>query len=95
MGGHYCPPILEGNYMESNIKFLLDYCHGKEKLYNEISNKLYIEFGLQSAELTLLCTFIANEHGQRLIQEIKNIYYDNKFPEDVEIALDDWLKEKG
>lgn len=81
--------------MENNIKFLLDYCRGKEKLYNEVSNKLFVEFGLQSAELSLLCTFIANEHGQRLIQEVKNIYYDNEYPEDVELELDDWLRGKG
>lgn len=81
--------------MKSNIKFLLDYCRGKEKLYNEVSNKLFVEFGLHSAELSLLCTFIANEHGQRLIQEVKSIYFDNEYPEDVEMALADWLEEKG
>lgn len=47
--------------MQNHIKFLLDYCNGKEELYNKVSNLLWVEFGLRSAELSLLCTFVANE----------------------------------
>lgn len=45
----------------SNIKYLLDYCQDKPELYNRVSNLLYVNFGIQSAELSLLCTFIVSE----------------------------------
>ena len=46
---------------KDNIKFLLDYCNGKEELFNKVANLLWVEFGIKSAELSLLCTFVANE----------------------------------
>lgn len=47
--------------MNNHISFLLDYCKDKPELYNAISTKLWIQFGIRSAELVLLCTFITNE----------------------------------
>lgn len=45
----------------TNIKYLLDYCQDKAELYNRVSNRLYVNFGIKSEELSLLCTFIASE----------------------------------
>ena len=47
--------------MQTQIKFLLKYCQDKAELYNEVSTKLWVQFGLRSAELNLLCTFITAE----------------------------------
>ena len=47
--------------MQSHIKFLLDYCQDKAELYNKVSSRLWVEFGLNNAELSLLCTFITSE----------------------------------
>ena len=47
--------------MDSHIKFLLNYCQDKPELYNKVANRLWVEFGLKGAELSLLCTFIASE----------------------------------
>lgn len=80
--------------MESNIKFLLDYCEGKEELYNKISNKLYAEFGLRSAELSLLCTFIANETIGDVIREIEEICINSECSEDYETNIEEWLERK-
>lgn len=44
-----------------HIHFLLDYCQDKPELYNKVSSKLWVQFGIRSAELVLLCTFISNE----------------------------------
>lgn len=51
----------------SNMNYLLEYCSECPELYNKVSNKIWAEFGIQSAEVTLLCTylvkeFIDNEH---------------------------------
>ena len=43
------------------IEDLLEYCSSVPKLYNKVSNLLYKEFHLQSAEISLLCTYICNE----------------------------------
>lgn len=47
--------------MDNNIKFLLTYCSKYPELYNKVSNLLYVQFGIRSAEICLLCTFIARE----------------------------------
>lgn len=43
------------------IGFLLDYCKDYPELYNKVANKIWTEFGIQSAEVTLLCTYIVKE----------------------------------
>lgn len=43
------------------IDFLLEYCNGKEKLFNAIGNELWVQFGIRSAEICLLCTYIADK----------------------------------
>lgn len=57
--------------MQSHIKFLLNYCQDKPEQYNKVANKLWVEFGLRSAELNLLCTFISAEilKDRRFIDE--------------------------
>lgn len=55
--------------MDDHIKFLLEYCSKYPELYNKVSTKLWVQFGIQRAELSLLCTFIANE---MLKDEVKN-----------------------
>lgn len=47
--------------MDTNIKYLLTYCQDLPELYNKVSNKLYVQFGIRSAELSLLCTYMINE----------------------------------
>lgn len=44
-----------------DIKDLMIYCAGCPALYNKVTNLLTENFGIQGAETTLLCTFIANE----------------------------------
>ena len=39
--------------MDSNIKYLLNYCQDMPELYNKVANKLWIEFGIRGAEITL------------------------------------------
>lgn len=46
--------------MKRHIKFLLDYCQDKPELYNKVANELWVQFGLRSAEVNLLCTYIAD-----------------------------------
>lgn len=57
--------------MQTHIKFLLNYCQDKADLYNKVASKLWVEFGLRSAELNLLCTFISAEilKDRRFINE--------------------------
>lgn len=47
--------------MDTNIKYLLNYCYDLPELYNDVSTKLWAEFGIQNAELSLLCTYMINE----------------------------------
>lgn len=47
--------------MDSNIKYLLEYCYELPELYNKVATKLWIEFGIRNAELSLLCTYMINE----------------------------------
>lgn len=46
---------------DTNISYLLKYCADMPELYNKVSNKLWAEFNIQSAEVTLLCTYMINE----------------------------------
>lgn len=62
------PAFFRGEEMK-NIDFLLNYCNGKEKMYNKVANLLYTEFNIKSAEIALLCTFIADKIVSWLIEE--------------------------
>ena len=44
----------------NNVEYLLEYCKGKEELYNQVANTLWAEFGIRSAEISLLCTYVAD-----------------------------------
>lgn len=57
--------------MQTHIKFLLNYCQDKADLYNKVARMLWVQFGLRSAELNLLCTFISAEilKDKRFINE--------------------------
>lgn len=47
--------------MDTNIKYLLNYCYSVPELYNKVSTKLWVEFGIRNAELSMLCTYMVNE----------------------------------
>ena len=49
----------------TQIGFLLKYCSELPELYNSISNGLWVEFGITSAELSLLVTYFVNEDRKR------------------------------
>ena len=53
----------------NNMEFLLDYCKGNERMYNKVSNLLYTEFDIKSAEIALLCTFVSDKIVSWLIEE--------------------------
>ena len=44
-----------------NMEFLLNYCQDKPELFNRVATLLWRQFGLRSAEISLLCTYIASE----------------------------------
>ena len=46
---------------DNNISYLLKYCADMPELYNKVSTKLWVEFGMHSAEICLLCTYMINE----------------------------------
>ena len=62
--------------MQSHIKFLLKYCQDKSELYNAVASELWVQFGLKSAELSLLCTFIAAEMLKKF--ELKDGEYEHR-----------------
>ena len=43
-----------------NIDYMMEYItqHKAEPLYNEVSNVIYIEFNIRSAEISLLATYV-------------------------------------
>lgn len=43
-----------------NTDYMMEYItqHKAESLYNEVSNVLYIEFNIHSAEISLLATYV-------------------------------------
>lgn len=45
----------------TQIQFLESYCKDCPELYNKVANLLWKQFGLSSAEVTLVCTFVARE----------------------------------
>ena len=47
--------------MDTHIKYLLNYCQDKPELYNKVATKLWVQFGIRSAELSLLCTYMIAE----------------------------------
>lgn len=51
--------IYGGDKMK-NTDFMMEYIksHHAESLYNEVSNLLYIEFNIKSAEISLLTTYV-------------------------------------
>lgn len=51
--------------INTNIDYLLTYCEDIPEIYNEVSTQLWIEFGIHSAEVSLLCTYMVNEWRQK------------------------------
>lgn len=45
----------------NNIEFLLSQCEDVPELYNKVANLLWCTFGMKSAEISMLCTYIAKE----------------------------------
>ena len=54
--------------MKTNMDYLLTYCSEIPELYNKVSTFIWAEFGIQSAEVTLLCTYVLSE----LAKEVKD-----------------------
>ena len=48
---------------------LLTHCSKIPETYNKISNLLYKNFQIQSAELTLLCTYIVDVYNKEVEHE--------------------------
>lgn len=58
-----------------NIDYLMDYFQGDEekaRTYNRVSNILWCQFGIQRAELTLLCAYCTIEYNKKYNMEDKN-----------------------
>ena len=53
------------NDENTNIKFLLDEVSKYPELYNAIANDLWIQFGMQNAEITLLVTYMIHKYVER------------------------------
>lgn len=53
---------------KTNMDYLLTYCSEIPELYNKVSNFIWAEFGIQSAEVTLLCTYVLSQ----LAKEVKD-----------------------
>lgn len=51
--------------MQSNIKFLLDYCSKYPEVYNDVATRLWVQFGIRSAELVLLGTYCVMEDRRK------------------------------
>ena len=56
----------------TQMQFLESYCQEYPELYNKVSNLLWINFGLSSAEITHVCTFITHEIMTKEKNEDKN-----------------------
>lgn len=52
-----------------NIDYLLTYCSGCPELYNKVSSFIWAEFGIQSAEVSLLCTYVLSELSKEVTHE--------------------------
>lgn len=46
---------------DTHIGFLLEECKEYPELYNKIASMLWVQFDIRSAEITLLCTYVAKE----------------------------------
>lgn len=58
-----------------NIDYLMDYFQNDEekaRTYNRISNILWSQFGIQRAELTLLCAYCTLEYNKKYKMEDQN-----------------------
>lgn len=56
-----------------DLDFLLNYCRTLPDLYNEISLRLYKDFFITGAEITLLVTYFVNEMAiDSTIKEAQN-----------------------
>lgn len=49
------------NRAQRNIDYLTQYCQDLPELYNKVALKLWSEFDITGAEISLLCTFMVNE----------------------------------
>ena len=54
--------------MKTNMDYLLEYCSKIPELYNKVSTFIWAEFGIQSAEVTLFCTYVLS----KLAKEVKD-----------------------
>ena len=54
--------------METNIKYLLDYCCQIPELYNKVSTKLWVQFGIRNAERGT--KYVMHLHGKRMEETI-------------------------
>lgn len=54
-----CAETEDPEKKDENMEMLLRECSKHPELYNKVSNLLYKDLGLQSAELTLTCTYAA------------------------------------
>ena len=53
----------------TNIQYLLEQTKDMPEIYNRISTWLWIEFGVKSAELSLLLTYYEKKHASILPKE--------------------------
>lgn len=53
----------------TNIQYLLEQTKDMPEIYNRISTWLWIEFGIKSAELSLLLTYYEKKHASILPTE--------------------------
>ena len=54
--------VNENGVTNTNIKFLLDEVSKYPELYNAIANDLWVQFGIRSAEITLLVTYMIHKY---------------------------------
>lgn len=55
--------------MARNIDYLLTYCSYCPELYNKVSRFIWSQFGIQSAEVSLLCTYVLQELAEEVTHE--------------------------
>lgn len=57
--GKHCPYFMCGDQMK-NVIYIQNYIrtHKAEALYNKVSNVLWTEFNIKSAEISLLATYV-------------------------------------
>lgn len=67
--------------VEDILKYIAD--NHLEAVYNKISNEIYKDFGIQSAEVTLFVTYYVSVHCNMVIQQGP----DNKHIDKVEVLI--------